>query len=187
VTTIRPATPADVPNIHALICELAEFEREPNAVTATVADLHDALFVGSHALGNAPVVHALVIDDDKRPSELAAMALYVVNYSTWLGRHGIYLEDLYVRQHVRGRGHGGALLAGLAQVAVEHGYGRLEWSVLDWNTPAWDFYASRGATALTDWTVHRVTGPELVALAAQWQVEQGIGRVSDQQSEAGTS
>jgi GNAT superfamily N-acetyltransferase len=123
----------------------------------------------------------LVIDDEQRSGELAAMALYFLNYSTWLGRHGIYLEDLYVRQQARGRGYGRALLAGLAQVAVDHGYGRLEWSVLDWNTPAWDFYASHGATPLTDWTVHRVTGTELVALAAQNEV-----LTADQQTEAGT-
>jgi len=181
VTTIRPATPADVPQIHALIRELAEFEREPDAVVGTVSDLHDALFVGARTPGGTPVAHALVIDDQVRPGELAAMALYFLNYSTWLGRHGIYLEDLYVRQQARGRGYGRALLAGLAQLAVDRGYGRLEWSVLDWNTPAWDFYASHGATPLTDWTVHRVTGPELVALAAHTDV-----LTADQQTEAGT-
>jgi GNAT superfamily N-acetyltransferase len=181
VTTIRPATPADVPQIHALICELAEFEREPDAVVATVADLHDALFVGSQTPSGAPAAYALVVDEPARPGSLAAMALYFVNYSTWLGRHGIYLEDLYVRPDARGRGYGRALLTGLAQLAVDRGYGRLEWSVLDWNTPAWDFYAGHGARPLSDWTVHRVSGPDLVALAAQADAS-----TVDEQSEAGT-
>jgi GNAT superfamily N-acetyltransferase len=95
------------------------------------------------------------------------MALYFLNYSTWLGKHGIYLEDLYVRPEFRGRGYGTALLTGLAQLCVDRGYGRLEWSVLDWNTPALDFYASHGAEPLTDWTVHRVSGSNLIALATQ--------------------
>jgi GNAT superfamily N-acetyltransferase len=180
VTTIRPATPADVPQIHALICELAVFEREPDAVVASTVDLHEALFVGSRTPSGAPAAYSLVVDDPEVPGQLAAMALYFLNYSTWLGRHGIYLEDLYVRPQFRGRGYGRTLLASLAQLAIDRGYGRLEWWVLDWNTPAWDFYASQGATPMSDWTVHRVTGPELVALAAQTETDMG-----EPQSEAG--
>jgi GNAT superfamily N-acetyltransferase len=170
--SIRTATPADVPEIHALICELAEYEREPDAVVASVADLHDALFVGSTTPNQSPAAYALVIDDPENPGRLAGMALYFLNYSTWLGRHGIYLEDLFVRPEFRGRGFGKALLGELAALCVERGYGRLEWWVLDWNTPAWDFYQAHGAAPMTDWTVHRVSGPDLIALAAMNQQDQ---------------
>jgi GNAT superfamily N-acetyltransferase len=170
VTTIRAATPADVPNLHALICELAAFERAPDAVVATTDDLHRALFVGAEPSTRTPhgtpAAYALVIDDPQTPGELAAFALYFLTYSTWLGRHGIYLEDLYVRPQFRGHGCGTSLLVELAKIAIDRGYGRLEWSVLDWNTPAWDFYSKLGAGPMSDWTVHRVAGPELIALAA---------------------
>jgi len=163
----RPATPADVPEIYALICELAEYEREPDAVVGSLADLHDALFVGSQTPTGAPATYARVVDDPDRAGHLTAVALYFLNYSTWLGKHGIYLEDLYVRPEFRGRGYGTALLTDLAQLCVERGYGRLEWSVLDWNRPAWDFYEAHGAEPMTEWTVHRVSGSNLIALATQ--------------------
>ena len=97
---------------------------------------------------------------------MVGFALWFLNYSTWLGRHGIYLEDLYVAPDCRGRGYGRALLAELARICVEHGYGRLEWSVLDWNSPARRFYESLGSVVMDEWTVHRLTGPALRALAA---------------------
>jgi GNAT superfamily N-acetyltransferase len=100
-------------------------------------------------------------------ARLAGMALWFLNASTWLGRHGIYLEDLYVRPQYRGRGYGQALMATLAAICVERGYARLEWWVLDWNAPAIGFYESLGARAMDEWTVHRITGAELDALAGQ--------------------
>jgi len=98
---------------------------------------------------------------------VAGFALWFLNYSTWTGRYGIYLEDLYVTPALRGYGYGKALLAELARICADRGYARLEWSVLDWNAPAIGFYASLGAAAMDDWTVHRLTGPELLALAGQ--------------------
>ena len=166
MTTIRPATPADAREIHALICELAVYEREPDAVESTVEQVHDALFVGSATPSGTPAAYALVIDDADEPGRLAAVAIYFLNFSTWLGKHGIYLEDLFVRPEFRGRGYGKAMLESLAQMAVERGYGRFEWWVLNWNTPAWEFYASRGAVPMSEWTVHRVSGVALQELAA---------------------
>jgi len=165
VTPIRPATPADVPQLHELIRELANFERAPDAVVSTPDDLHSALFGGDHTPHGSPAAYAFVVDNPDDAPGLAAMAIYVLNYSTWLGKYGIYLEDLYVRPQFRGRGFGRALLATLAREAVDRGYGRVEWSVLDWNTPAWDFYRTQGAEAMTEWTVHRVSGAALTALA----------------------
>ena len=159
---IRQATPHDVPGLLAMIKELAEYEREPDAVVCTEADLHDALFGGSQTPKNHPAAYCHVVEHD---GELAGMALWFLNYSTWLGRHGIYLEDLYVRPDQRGFGYGKALLQTLAGICVERGYGRMEWWVLDWNTPARDFYAAHGADPMSDWTVHRLTGPALIELA----------------------
>jgi GNAT superfamily N-acetyltransferase len=154
---IRPARLADVPAIYELIRDLAGYERALSEVTGTEADLRRSLF------GPDPAVFAHVVDDD---GEIGGFALWFLNYSTWLCQHGIYLEDLYVKPELRDRGLGRALLAELAALCVERGYGRLEWWVLDWNTPALGFYAALGAAGLTDWTVHRLTGAPLRALAA---------------------
>lgn len=164
---IRGAQPADVPAIQAMIRELAAFERAPDAVLGTEADLHAALFTAEKSGGSGPAAFALVVDlaAPGEPAELAAFALWFLNYSTWLGRHGLYLEDLYVRADRRGRGYGAALLSALARICVERGLGRFEFSVLDWNTPALDFYRARGAEALSEWTVQRVTGDALIRLA----------------------
>lgn len=140
-----------------MIRELAEYEREPDAVLATASDLERHLFA------DTPHLFGHVAEDDS--GNIIGMALWFLNYSTWLGKHGIYLEDLYVRENARGQGIGEALLKELAKICVERGYGRLEWWVLDWNTPAIDFYKSRGAVAMDEWTVYRVTGEELSQLA----------------------
>ncbi len=157
---IRPARPGDVAEIHRLLRELADYERSLSEVTATEADLAAALF------GPMPAIFAHVAEHDgEHDGGLAGFALWFLNYSTWLGRHGIYLEDLYVTPEARGHGYGRALLGELARICVQRGYGRLEWSVLDWNSPAIGFYAALGAAAMDDWTVHRLAGPALRALA----------------------
>ena len=155
---IRPATPADVPQIHAMVRELAEYEKALHDAQATEEQLHTALF------GEHPAAFAHIAADDAT-GETLGFALWFLNYSTWVGSHGIYLEDLYVTPQRRGQGHGKALLAQLARICVERGYGRLEWSVLDWNSPARGFYESLGAVAMDEWTVHRLTGPALQELA----------------------
>ena len=161
--TIREATARDVPTILALVKELAAYEREPDAVTATEADLREALF------GPDPRVHALVAEVDLPDggTEVVGTAIWFVSFSTWRGRHGIWLEDLFVRPDHRGRGLGGALLAELAAECVRRGYARLEWNVLDWNEPALAVYRALGAEPLDAWTVHRLTGAPLTALAAR--------------------
>ena len=155
---IRDAVPQDVPLILAMIRELAEYEREPDAVEATEELLASALFAPQ------PALFCLIAETDT--GEPAGFALWFLNFSTWLGRHGIYLEDLYVRPPFRGQGYGKALLAELAAICTERGYGRLEWWVLDWNEPAIAFYRSIGAVPMDEWTVHRVTGDPLRDLAA---------------------
>jgi GNAT superfamily N-acetyltransferase len=155
---IRPATPSDVPALLGLVRELAEYEREPDAVEATEDQLHEVLF------GSSPAVFCDLVEIDH---EVVGMAIWFLNFSTWLGRHGIYLEDLYVTPTHRGAGHGKALLTHLARRCVGAGYGRLEWSVLDWNRPAIDFYIGLGAIPMDEWTTHRVTGDALTALARQ--------------------
>jgi GNAT superfamily N-acetyltransferase len=152
---IRDATVDDVPVIVSLVRELATYEREPDAVVATDEQFRDALF------GHAPRVSCLVAEDD---GDVVGFALWFLNFSTWLGRHGIYLEDLFVRPSARGRGHGKALLPELARIAVERGYGRVEWSVLDWNTSAQDFYRGLGAAPMDEWTVWRLSGDALTKL-----------------------
>ncbi len=159
---IRPARPGDVPAIGRLIRDLAEYERSLPEVTGTEDDLAAALF------GPVPAVFAHVADHDDR---VAGFALWYLSYSTWQGRHGIYLEDLYVEPALRGLGFGRSMLAELAALCVERGYGRLEWAVLDWNAPALGFYAALGATAMDEWTVHRVSGPALRALAARRDID----------------
>jgi GNAT superfamily N-acetyltransferase len=155
--TIRPAVPADVQRIRELIVELADYERSADQVSATGEDLTAALF------GPEPAVfaHVAVVDGG-----VVGFALWFLNFSTWVGKHGIYLEDLYVTPAMRGRGLGRALLAELAAICLRRGYGRLEWWVLDWNTPAIGFYASVGAVPMSEWTVHRLSGQALASLAA---------------------
>lgn len=154
---IRRAVAADVPVIHQMIIDLAVYEREPDAVHATEADLTAALF------GEHPALFGHVAES--ADGEVVGFALWFLNYSTWLGTHGIYLEDLYVRPEHRGDGHGRALLAALADLCVQRGYRRLEWWVLDWNAPARGFYESLGAEALAEWIPYRVTGDDLARLA----------------------
>jgi|UniRef100_UPI0035CC1524 GNAT superfamily N-acetyltransferase len=158
MTQIRPATPADVPLILQLVRELAEFEREPDKVVATEPLLHEALF-GAHK-----AAEAVIAELDGKP---AGMALFFHNFSTWTGWRGLYLEDLYVTPEARGAGVGKALLQHLAALAVERGCTRFEWSVLDWNEKAIAFYTAMGAKPMEEWTVYRVTGEALVALAEQ--------------------
>jgi GNAT superfamily N-acetyltransferase len=153
---IRAATPADVPEIHAMVRELAEYEKALSEAKATEQQLHDALF-GPH-----PAVFAHVAEDEG--GAVVGFALWFRNFSTWTGTHGIYLEDLFVRPAVRGAGHGKALLTELARVCAERGYARLEWSVLDWNAPSIAFYRSLGAKPQDEWTVYRLTGDPLAKL-----------------------
>ncbi|MFI6292084.1 GNAT family N-acetyltransferase [Nonomuraea sp. NPDC050790] len=152
---IRPATPDDVPEILAMVGELADYEKAAHEVRATEAQLRAALF------GERPAAFAHVAEDDGR---LAGFALWFLSFSTWRGVHGIYLEDLFVRPQHRGGGHGRALLAELAKICVERGYQRLEWSVLDWNAPAIGFYKKLGAVPMDEWTVYRLTDEPLRAL-----------------------
>ncbi|MDH6435400.1 GNAT superfamily N-acetyltransferase [Streptomyces sp. SAI-144] len=151
---IRPATPADIPAIHALIRELAEYERALEEAKATEKQLQEALF------GPRPAAYAHVATDDSTGAVIG-YAIWFLNFSTWRGVHGIYLEDLYVRPTARGGGHGKALLTELARICVERGYQRLEWSVLNWNTPAIDFYKALGAHPQDEWTVYRLTDESL--------------------------
>jgi len=155
---IRPATIADVPIIRQFIIELAEYEKLGDEAVATEDDLRAALF------GERQDAEVLMAEVDGTPG---GFALYFHNFSTFLGRRGLYLEDLYVRPALRGRGVGRALLARLAALALERGCGRFEWSVLDWNEPAIGFYRSLGAVPQSDWTVYRVTGHALARLAAE--------------------
>ncbi|WP_327680569.1 GNAT family N-acetyltransferase [Kitasatospora sp. NBC_00458] len=151
---IRTARADDVPLIHTMIRELAEYEKAPDEAVATEEQLHEALF------GAAPALFGLVAEDDTT-GEPVGFAVWFLNFSTWRGTHGIYLEDLYVRPAARGGGHGKALLLELARIAVERGYSRMEWSVLDWNAPSIDFYESLGAVPMNGWTVYRLTGDAL--------------------------
>lgn len=156
--TIRTATPDDVALILNLVRELAEYEREPDAVTATEPMLTAALF------GAKPHAEAVIAEAEGTP---VGFALFFHNFSTWTGKPSLYLEDLYVRAEARGQGAGKALLQHLAGIALDRDCGRFEWSVLDWNTPAIDFYRAMGAQAMDEWTVQRVSGDALVALAGR--------------------
>lgn len=153
---IRPAAEADVPLILRFIRELAEYEQLLHEVVATEDRLRETLF------GARPAAEVVIAEDDGDP---LGFALFFHNYSTFLARPGLYLEDLYVRPEARGRGAGRALLAHLARLARERGCGRLEWWVLDWNEPAIRFYRSLGAQPMDDWTVFRLTGADLDRLA----------------------
>ena len=154
---IRDATVDDVPVIVSLVRELAFYEREPDAVVATEDDYHRTLF-GDHARA-----WCLLATDDA--GEAVGFAVWFFNFSTWRGRHGVYLEDLFVRPEARGAGHGRALLAELARIAVDNDCARVEWSVLDWNEPARGFYRGIGAEPMDEWTVWRLTGDALHDLA----------------------
>jgi GNAT superfamily N-acetyltransferase len=154
---IKPASPADTPIILQLIRELAEFERLLHEVQATEEQLREQLF------GARPAAEVVIA---RMGDEVAGFALFFHNFSTFLAKPGLYLEDLYVRQKFRGQGCGEALLRYLARTALERGCGRLEWSVLDWNVRAIDFYKSLGAVPMNQWTVHRVAGDALVKLAS---------------------
>lgn len=153
---IAPARTEDLETIVELVRELAEFERLLHEVRITAADLRDHLF------GPRPYAEAAVVWSGE---QAAGFALWFHNYSTFMGRPGLYLEDLYVRPVFRGQGYGEALLQHLAALAVERGCARLEWSVLDWNQRAIGFYKKLGARPMDDWTVYRVTGDALLALA----------------------
>jgi GNAT superfamily N-acetyltransferase len=155
---IRPAEAKDVPAILGLVHQLAVYEKEPDAVEATEADFRMTLFPPD----GAPTAFAHVAEID---GEVVGMAVWYVTFSTWVGRGGIWLEDLFVLPEHRGSGLGKALLATLAAVCAERGYGRLEWSVLRWNKPSIGFYDSIGAQPLDEWLTYRLEGPDLGALA----------------------
>jgi GNAT superfamily N-acetyltransferase len=175
MVSIRQAVPNDIPGILTFIRELAEYEREPTAAVATSADLLRDGF------GPTPRFHCLIAEWSEpaptdasqlttcnlQPATPVGFALYFHNYSTWRGNAGIFLEDLFVRPVFRGRGIGKALIAAVAAIAVAEGCPRLEWTVLDWNTPAIDFYNSLGATPMSEWTTMRLSGDPLAALAAK--------------------
>ena len=156
--SIRPAREADVEQVLAFIRELAEYERLSHEVTATAQNIHAALF------GPRPYAEAVIGCID---GEACGFALFFHNFSTFVGKPGLYLEDLYVRPAARGRGLGTRMLAWLARLALERGCGRFEWAVLDWNEPALKVYRGLGARAADDWTLHRVSGEALVRLAAK--------------------
>jgi GNAT superfamily N-acetyltransferase len=159
---IRRARPQDVPEILAMVRDLAEYERAAHEAVATAEQFQAALF------GPEPKVFAHVVEHETADGyQLGGFALWFLNFSTWLGRHGLYLEDLYVRPELRGSGYGRGLLATLAQECLDNDYGRLEWWVLDWNEPALGFYRNLGAVPMDDWTVHRVTGEDLHNLARE--------------------
>jgi GNAT superfamily N-acetyltransferase len=155
---IRPAVPDDVPLIVTFIHELAEYEKLAHEVVTTEADMHAALF------GPRPVIEAVIASVDGEP---AGYALFFPNFSTFLGKPGLYLEDLYVRPAARGVGAGRRLLEHLARIACDRGWGRFEWSVLDWNEPSIAFYKKLGASAMDDWTVFRISGENLRRLAGE--------------------
>jgi GNAT superfamily N-acetyltransferase len=154
--SIRPAQPSDVAHIQSMIMELAVFEKLEHLVVSTEALLHEGLF------GARPSCEAIIGEED---GNVVCFALYFHNFSTFLTRKGLYLEDLYVLQSHRGKGYGTKMLTRLAQIAVERECGRFEWSVLDWNEPAIQFYKSMGADVMPDWRICRVAGDTLTALA----------------------
>ena len=155
---VRDATPSDIDQIYDYIHALAEYEKAPDEAVLSKSDLSQSLF------GQSPQVYCLLSVQDE---QVSGIAIWHLNYSTWLGKHGIYLEDLFVDPKFRGQGHGKALLVRLAQICVERGYPRFSWWVLDWNKPSIDFYESLGAKAMDEWTVFRVSGDALTKLASQ--------------------
>jgi GNAT superfamily N-acetyltransferase len=182
---VREATPEDVAQMHQMINELAEYEKAPDEVIATEHHLMKALFgrdfssaeydqhdsIASSGIANTPhgqpALYAFVVEDPEDADQLAGMAIWFLNYSTWDGTHGVYLEDLYVRPQFRGQGMGKALMKRLAQVCVDNDYSRFQWWVLNWNQPAIEVYRAMGAKAMDEWTVYRVSGQELTDLASE--------------------
>ena len=155
---IRRATEADIPALVGLVHDLAEYEKAGDQCALTEEQLRTALF------GPTPALFAHVVEDE---SEIVGCAIWFLNFSTWNGVHGIFLEDLYVSPWARGKGYGRGLLAALAQEAVDKGYSRVDWSVLTWNTPSITFYRSIGAQSQDEWVGYRLSGEALSALAAQ--------------------
>jgi GNAT superfamily N-acetyltransferase len=161
--TIRPACVEDVPVILELIRDLATYERAPHEVTATEEQLVDVLF------GERPAAEVLLAFEGESP---VGFAVYFYNFSTWLGRPGLYLEDLFINPDKRGKGYGRALLIELAKIARERECGRMEWAALDWNEPAIKFYRALGAKPMDEWTVFRLTRDGIARLAKSEQTEQ---------------
>lgn len=153
---IRPAISADIPVIRQLIRDLADYERAPNEAVATAEGLQEVLF------GKEPAAHVLLGLENE---SAVGFAVYFFNFSTWLGRPGLYLEDLFVQPQMRGKGYGRALLVRLAQIARDKNCGRMEWAVLDWNEPAIGFYKKLGAAPMDEWTVFRLTSAGIAQLA----------------------
>ena len=153
---IRSAELRDIPEILALIHELAEYEKAPEEAVATAEQLQVALF------GNSPKVFCEMVEVD---GAILGCAIWFLNFSTWQGKHGIYLEDLYIRPQYRGQGWGKKLLQHLAAKCVANDWGRFQWWVLDWNEPSIEFYKALGAVAMDEWTVYRVAGDALTTLA----------------------
>ncbi len=155
---IRPALPHETSLIQELIHELALFEKSPESAKASLEDLSQAFFSPS------PSVFCDFVEDEQ--GAVQGFAIWFLNYSTWTGRHGIYLEDLFIRPAARGHGYGKALLRHLAQICVERGFTRLQWWVLDWNQQAIEFYQQLGAVAMDEWTTMRVEGGALEAMSS---------------------
>jgi GNAT superfamily N-acetyltransferase len=174
-TVIRAASPADVPLILSFVRALAEYERAPHAVVATEDDLLRDGF------GPNPYYTCLIAEYGSRP---AGFAFFFFDYSTWIGRPGIYLEDIFVLPELRGRGIGRALLQRVAAIAVEKGCGRLKWAVLDWNTPAIDFYSAMGAEIQKEWLYVRLQGEPLARLAQGESPDAASGRGASARAEA---
>lgn len=149
---IRPAKIQEVGEVLQLINDLATYEKAPEQVEASKEDLLNTIFASD------PRVFCHLVEVD---GQIAGMAIWFLNYSTWQAKHGIYLEDLFIKPEYRGRGYGKALLKHLAKICDEKGYGRLQWWVLDWNSPAIEFYRSLGAQAMDEWTVYRTSGKAL--------------------------
>jgi GNAT superfamily N-acetyltransferase len=153
---IRFATKDDVPRIHQLIKDLAEYEKAPLEAKATIQQIEETIF------GENPVAYCHVAEEN---GQVVGISIWFLNYSTWVGKPGIYLEDLYIDPAYRGKGYGFAFLKELGKICVERGYERLQWWVLDWNQPSIDFYKSLGAVPMDEWTVYRVSGDALKKLA----------------------
>lgn len=159
--SIREAYQDDLDQILSMISELAHYEREPDAVRITPETLAKVLF------GDHPTVFCLIAQADDRDRRVAGFALYFLNFSTWEGVHGIHLEDLYIRPAFRNNGYGRALLQTLAKIATDNGYARMEWTVLDWNKPAIDFYDRIGGLPMSEWITYRLSGDALNSYATR--------------------